>query len=289
MRNSLELGVRRVALALAAVAALALSAACSQAASQGSGAYKAPRLKGTDKPDLSGVWQALVTANWDVQDHSADAGPFPRLVGIWGAQPPGQGIVEGNEIPYRPEALAKKQQNAKDRLTIDHDHLNTVGDPEAKCYLPGVPRATYLPFPFQILQSTDKFVIAYQFANANRTIPLGKPVEPPVDFWMGWSSGQWDGDTLVIDVKGFNDMTWFDRAGNYHSDALHVVERYTPMTPYHLMYEATIEDPKVFTRPWKMAFPLYRRVEKNAQLLEFKCVDLSEEYLYGGLLKKSSE
>jgi hypothetical protein len=264
------------------------STACRQAASQ-SDTYRAPRLAGTDKPDLTGVWQALVTANWDIQDHSADAGPLPRQVGIWGAQPPGQGVVEGNELPYRPEALAKKQENYKNRLTIDHDNLNTVGDPEAKCYLPGVPRATYLPFPFQILQSTDKIVFAYQFANANRTIPVGKPTEAPVDFWMGWSNAQWEGDTLVVDVKGFNDMTWFDRAGNYHSDALHVVERYTPMTPYHLMYEATIEDPKVFTRPWKMSMPLYRRMEKNVQLLEFKCVDLSEEYLYGGLLKRSSE
>src|SRR5262245_26550707 len=270
MRNSLELGVRRVALALTAVAVLVASAACSQAASQGSGAYKSPRLKGTDKPDLTGVWQALVTADWDVQDHSADAGPFPRLVGIWGAQPPGQGIVEGNEIPYRPEALAKKQQNARDRLTIDHDNLNTVGDPEAKCYLPGVPRATYLPFPFQILQSTDKIVIAYQYANASRTIPLGKATESPVDFWMGWSNGKWDGDTLVVEAAGFNDMTWFDRAGNYHSEAMKVVERYTPTSPNHIMYEATIDDPKVFSRPWKMSFPLYRRMENNAQLLEFK-------------------
>jgi len=290
MRKCLELRVWRVALGLTAAVAVTLSLSCSPTANEGqSAAYKAPRLKGTDKPDLTGVWQALVTANWDIQDHSPDAGPFPRLVGIWGAQPPGQGIVDGNEIPYRPDALAKKQENARNRLTIDHDNLNTVGDPEAKCYLPGVPRATYLPFPFQILQSTDKVVIAYQFANANRTIPIGKAVEPPVDFWMGWSNAHWEGESLVIDVKGFNDMTWFDRAGNHHSDALHVVERYTPITPYHLMYEATIEDPKVFTRPWKMTFPLYRRMEKNAQLLEFKCVDLSEEYLYGGLLKKSSE
>jgi hypothetical protein len=251
--------------------------------------YQAPRLKGTDKPDLTGIWQAMTTANWDIQDHSADAGTAPRVVGIYGAQHPGQGIVEGNDIPYRPEAMAKKQENLKNRLAVDHDNLNTVGDPEAKCYLPGVPRATYMPFPFQILQSTDKVVIAYQYANASRTIPLGKASEAPVDFWMGWSNGHWEGDTLVVDVKGFNDMTWFDRAGNYHSDALHVVERYTPMTPNHLMYEATIEDPNVFSRPWKISLPLYRRMEKDVQLLEFKCVDLSEEFLYGGLVKQSSQ
>jgi hypothetical protein len=140
-----------------------------------------------------------------------------------------------------------------------------------------------MPFPFQIVQSTDRIVIAYGFANAHRTIPIGAQTEAPVDTWMGWSNGRWEGDTLVVDVTGFNDMTWFDRAGNYHSDALKVVERYTPMTPYHLAYEATIEDPKVFTRPWKISLPLYRRMESNPQVLEFKCVDLSEEYLYGGL------
>jgi hypothetical protein len=252
-------------------------------------AFRAPRLQGTNNPNLTGLWQAMVTANWDVQDHSAEVAPAVRQVGVWLAQPPGQSIVEGGEIPYRKEALAKRQDNFKRRLAIDHDNLNTVGDPEAKCFLPGVPRAAYLPFPFQIIQSSDKIVIAYQFAGASRTIPMGKTTEAPVDFWMGWSNGRWDGDTLVVDVKGFNDMTWFDRAGNYHSDALHVVERYTPITPYHMNYEATIEDPKVFTRPWKISFPLYRRMESNAQFLEFKCVDLAEEYVYGGLVKRSSQ
>jgi hypothetical protein len=289
MRKSFGLRGWMIALAVKVVAVVAVVWLSGRPTAGQVQAYQAPRLPGTDKPDLTGIWQAFVTANWDIQDHSAEAGPFPRLLGVWGAQLPGQGVVEGKEIPYRPEALAKKEENFKNRLIIDHDNLNTVGDPEAKCYHPGVPRATYLPVPFQILQSTDKIIIAYQFADASRTIPLGKATEPPVDFWMGWSNGHWDGDTLVVDVSGFNDMTWFDRAGNYHSDALHVVERYTPITPYHLMYEATIEDPKVFTRPWKMTMPLYRRMEKNVQFLEFKCVDLSEEYLYGGLLKQSNQ
>ena len=245
-------------------------------------------MPGTSNPDLTGLWQAFGTANWDIQDHAADAGPFPRVLGVWGARPAGQGVVEGNEIPYRPEAMAKKEENFTNRLVVDPDNVNTVGDPEAKCFMPGVPRATYMPFPFQMIQSTEKIVIAYQFANANRTIPLGKATDAPVDSWMGWSNGHWDGDTLVVDVTGFNGLAWFDRAGNHHSEALHVVERYTPMSPYHLMYEATIEDPTVFTRPWKISMPLYRRVEENAQLLEFKCVDLAEEYLYGNLADGSS-
>jgi hypothetical protein len=248
--------------------------------------YRAPRLAGTTSPDLSGLWQAFVTADWDIQDHGVQPSPFPKLLGVWDAQPAGQGVVEGNELPYRPEALAKKQENRKNRLTVDTDNLDTVGDPEAKCYFPGVPRATYMPFPFQIIQSTKKIIIAYQFANANRTISLDKHPEAPIDTWMGWSNGHWEGDTLVVDVTGFNDLSWFDRAGNFHSDALHVVERYTPMSPYHLMYEATIEDPKVFTRPWKMSMPLYRRLEKNVQFLEFKCVDIAEEYIYGSLRKQ---
>ena len=251
-------------------------------------AYRAPRLPGTSNPDLTGLWQAFVTANWDIQDHTADPGPFPELLGVWGAQPAGQSVVEGNELPYRPEALAKKQENFENRLAVDPDNVNTVGDPEAKCFMPGVPRATYMPFPFLMIQSTEKIVIAYQFANASRTIPLGKPTDAPVDSWMGWSNGHWEGDTLVVDVTGFNGLPWFDRAGNYHSDALHVVERYTPISADHLMYEATIEDPKVFTRPWKISMPLYRRIEENAQFLEFKCVDLAEEYLYGGLVEGSS-
>ena len=252
-------------------------------------AYRAPRLPGTSNPDLTGIWQAFVTANWDIQDHGVDPGPFPKLLGVWGAQPPGEGVVEGNEIPYRPEALNKKEENLKNRLTVDPDSVNTVGDPEAKCYLPGVPRATYMPFPFQIIQSTEKIVIAYQYASANRTIPLGRPTQAPVDGWMGWSNGHWDGDALVVDVTGFHDLTWFDRAGNHHSDALHVVDRYTPISPYHLMYEATIEDPKVFTRPWKISMPLYRRIEEDVRLLEFKCVDLAEEYVYGSLVEGPSQ
>ena len=251
--------------------------------------YRAPRLPGTSHPDLTGIWQAFVTANWNLEDHSAEAGPLPTMLGMWGAQPPGQSIVRGGEIPYRPEALAKREANFARRLEVDVDNLNTVGDPEAKCYMPGVPRAAYMPYPFQIIQGTDRIVIAYQFANANRTIPIGRPTEPPIDFWMGWSNGSWDGDTLVVDVTGFHDLSWFDRAGNHHSEQLHVVERYTPISPYHLQYEATIEDPRVFTRPWTISFPLYRRIEENARLLEFKCVDLAEEYIYGGLLEGAGQ
>jgi hypothetical protein len=128
--------------------------------------------------------------------------------------------------------------------------------------------------------------MAYEFAGATRTIYMNNPGDSPVDSWMGWSKGRWEGDTLVVDVNGFNDQSWFDRAGDFHSDALHVVERYTPISANALNYEATIEDAKVFTRPWKISMPLYRHLEKNAQLMEFKCVEFVEELLYGKYRKQ---
>lgn len=272
-----------VASSAAVVSILALTAAA-QAPT-----YKAARLAGTDRPNLDGLWQALTEANWDIQAHAAQ--PGPSQFGALYAEPAGPGIVEGNEIPYQPWAMAKKKENFEKRLT----RVNTDGvrleplDPEAKCYLPGVPRANYMPFPFEIIQGDKKILVAYEFASASRLITLDKAGPAPVESYMGWSNGRWDGDTLVVDVTGMNDKTWFDRAGNFHSDALHVVERWTPAGPDVLQYEATIEDPKVFTRPWKMSFPLYRRLDRNAQFLEFKCVPFSEELVYGHLRKQTGK
>ena len=240
--------------------------------------YKAPRTA-DGKPNLNGIWQANTTANFDLQSHAAKPSPVIAL-GAVGAVPAGLGVVEGEEIPYKPEALAKKKANGEKWLS---------SDPEIKCYLPGVPRATYMPFPFQIVQTPNAILVAYEFASASRVINMTGPVEAPVDAWMGYSAGRWEGDTLVVDVKGFNDQTWFDRAGNFHTEALHVIERYTPISADALRYEATIEDPGVFTRPWKISLPLYRRLEKNAQLLEFKCVEFVEELMYGHLRKQPGQ
>ena len=264
-------GVVMAAAALVVVLSLAVGPAAAQTAE-----YDAPRAW-DGNPDLNGIWQAIGTAHWDIQDHPASAG-LPEL-GAIGAVPPGQGVVAGREIPYQAWALEQKQRNFENRLTED---------PEIKCYLPGVPRATYLPYPFQVIQGTNKIMIVYGFAEANRTIHMDRenPEPAPIDSWMGRSHGRWEGDTLVVDVAGFNGQAWFDRAGNFASDTLHVVERYTPIGPNALMYEATIEDPNVFTRPWKMSMPLYRRLEENAQVLEFKCVEFSEELLYGDLRKQ---
>jgi len=239
--------------------------------------YRAPRAA-DGKPNLNGIWQALNTANWDLQGHAAAIGPIAQLGAVF-ATPPGQSVVEGAEIPYLPAAAAKKKENAAHWLQLD---------PEVKCYLPGVPRAAYLPYPFQVVQSPGAMLFLYEYAGAVRTINMNSKKEAPVDSWMGWSNGRWEGETLVIDVTGFNDQTWFDRAGDFHSDSLHVVERYTARSPDTLMYEATIEDPKVFARPWKISMPLYRRVERNAQVMEYKCPEFAEELLYGNLREKSS-
>ena len=214
-------------------------------------------LRASDgKPEFSGIWQAINTAAWDIQDHSASLGV-----------PPGPGVVEGNELPYRPEALEQKKQNFAKRTTDDPGF--------AKCFLPGVPRATYMPYPFEIIQNTNIIGIRYAFARAVRTIRLdGKGrtwLEGWPDFWMGDSRGKWEGDTLVVDVRKLDERSWFDNAGNFHSDALHVVERYSPIDRDHIQYEATIDDPQVFTRPWKMRMPLYRIIDSNAEVLEWDC------------------
>jgi hypothetical protein len=246
----------------------------------GTGANAQTLARTTDgHPNLSGIWQALNTANWDIQQHAAQPGPVVAL-GAVGAVPPGLGIVNGNELPYLPAAAAKKKENFENRLT---------SDPEIKCSMPGVPRATYMPYPFQIIQTPKYVLMAYEYAAATRTIFMDKGPPSPADSWMGHSVGNWEGDTLVVDVTAQNDESWFDRAGNFHSDALHVVERYTPLTADALTYEATIEDPKVFSRPWKISMPLYRRLEKNAQLMEFKCVEFVEELMYGHLRKQSGK
>ena len=248
------------------------------AAASGQTAAKIPRMP-DGKPNLNGIWQAMNTANWDLQDHAARPGLVVAL-GAIGAEPGGPGVVEGGQIPYLPAAMEKKKANFEQRLSAD---------PEVKCYLPGVPRATYMPYPFQIFHSAKAIFFAYEYDGAVRNVFLKDPGPAPADSWMGQSVGRWDGDTLVLDVTGLDEHTWFDRAGDFHSDELHVVERYTLQGPDILSYEATIEDPKVFSKPWKIRMPLYRHVEKNARLMEFKCVEFAEELMYGEFTRKTSK
>ena len=262
--------VGRVRLLLA-VLALGLSA-CTQPQPQ---EYRAPRTP-DGVPDLGGIWQANNTANWNLEPHAAKQGPVFAL-GAAFSIPPGLGVVDGGEIPYLPAALEKRNTNGADWMKLD---------PEIKCYMPGIPRATYMPYPFQIVQSKDTVLMTYEFASASRIVRMNSKEQSPAPAWMGWSVGRWDGESLVIDVTDHMEETWFDRAGNHHSDALKVTERYTAIDDNTLQYEATIEDPKVFSRPWKMSMPLYRRREPNMQLMEYKCVPFAEELMYGHLRKQ---
>jgi len=276
-------GFKRFSTTVAAMALLAM----------GSGtALAQDRIGG--QPNINGVWQAMNTANWNLEPHSAAANPVAdRLVGATGAIPAGLGVVDGGEIPYLPEARARLERNRTNAIRFD---------PEAACYLPGIPRASYMSHPFQIVQGNDDdILVAYEYASANRVIHMEEVGIPPIDTWMGTSYGQWEGDTLVVTTLALGPglvklpagemeegVTWLDRAGNYLTNHATVIERFTPRVTDHMDYVVMIEDPTIYSRPWTMRMPLYRRIEQNAQLLEFKCVPFSEQLLYGDLIEGQS-
>jgi hypothetical protein len=278
-----------------ALAAAAVSAVISLSVTRSEGQAARPARTTSGQPNFNGVWQALNEANWDLQAHEARAGmvtqkgvydyeyakvPAAPVVALGAAAgvPGSLGVVQGDgQIPYRPEAAALKKENSEN--WIDRD-------PELKCYLPGVPRAMYMPYPFAIVQGTDKIHMTYAFSNAARVIHMNKVAGPPDDTYMGHSVGHWEKNTLVVEVSNFNGKNWFDRAGNFHSDALHLIERYSPISADAIRYEVTIEDPKTFTRPWTIAMPLYRRLEPNATVIDYPCMEFAEEFMYGHLRKQ---
>ncbi len=213
--------------------------------------YRAPRTP-DNRPDLQGIWQVLNSAEYDLLDHGASP-----------ESPAGRSVVEGNEIPYRPDALAQRKDNFAKRATAD---------PNSKCNFPGVPRITYMPYPFKIVQNKGLTMFLYEFGHHTRLVYTdGTPFNEEIPAWMGDSRGRWEGETFVVESKNFNADTWFDRVGDFHSDALHVVERFTRTGPDHMRYDVTLTDPKVFTRAWKISMPLYRRVEPDARLIEYEC------------------
>ena len=254
---------------LLAVMALLFGASGTLASAQ----YAASRTP-DGHPDLNGIWQAMGSAHWDLEAHAARHGPVEAL-GALGAIPAGLSVVDGGTIPYQPWAAEQRAENLGNWLKLD---------PAVKCFMPGIPRATYMPLPFQIVQTPTKMLFAYEFGGNSRIVWLDRPdSEALAPSWMGYSLGRWEGETLVVDVTAQVADTWFDSSGNFHSEELRVEERYTRTGPNTLRYEATIEDPKVFTRPWKISMPLYRRLEPNAQILEFKCVPFAEGATYGHL------
>jgi hypothetical protein len=266
-------GIRTWGVTLAAIAAFGAAPSFAQGQAAAKPAARPARIAG--QPNMNGIWQAVNTADWNLEAHSAQKIEGFYRLGSLAAIPPGQSVVDGDgKIPYKPEALAKRDENRKKW---------PEGDPEVKCYLPGIPRATYMPYPFQIIQGGGDILFAYEYDSANREVYMSNHQEPPVDTWMGWSNGHWEGDTLVIETTGFNDLTWLDRAGNYHSGSMKVTERLTLEGENTIRYSATIDDPEVFSRPWTISMPLYRRLEPNAEILEFKCVPFVEELLYKDL------
>ncbi|MEM7078225.1 MAG: hypothetical protein AAF513_06295 [Pseudomonadota bacterium] len=226
-------------------------------------------------PDLNGLWQALGTAHWSLEGGHAIKGPATNVLGALGGIPAGRSYVVGGSIPYTAEAAAKR---------ADYRAEWNQWDPAVKCFIPGIPRQTYMPLPFHIVQSENKIFIAYEWGSNSRMIHLDRPgTRAELPSWMGYSTARWEGDTLVVEVTDQMPDTWLDATGTWHSDELKVTERYTLRTPNHIHYEATIEDPQVFTEPWTIAMPLYRRMEDDARLLEYKCVPFAEDAVYGHL------
>jgi hypothetical protein len=256
--------------------AVLLAAGVAVLPATGSSQDRQERING--HPNLNGIWQAMGAAHWNLEAHPAEALDEFWQLGSLAAIPAGRSVVVGGTIPYLPEALAKREENRAGW---------PKSDPEAACYLPGIPRATYMPYPFEIIQGDGNIFMVYAYASANRTIHIENPRtydEVPVDTWMGWSNGRWEGDTLVVENIAQDDRTWLDRAGNHHSYMMTVTERFTLITPDHIQYEATIDDPLVYAEPWTIRLPLYRDVSENAELLDFKCVEFSENLLYGEFL-----
>jgi hypothetical protein len=245
--------------ALLAAALVATSCAPSGSTSQGPSAQGPSTLPRTanGRPNLQGIWEARNAAAADLLDHSARH-----------EMRPGRSVVDGNELPYQPWAAVKKIENTANRATAD---------PLAKCYMPGVPRIMYMPYPFHIFQTDDHVAITFEWSQVHRLIYAnGSKPHDGIEFWMGDSRGRWEGDTLVVDVTNHNDKTWFDMAGNFHSEALHLVERFTMTDANTIQYEVTVEDPKVFTRPWKMSMPLHRHTDMD-RILEYQCQAEAEE------------
>ncbi len=281
---------------LAAAVAVGLAGCQPDNPQAGVGAPGAAARTADGKPDFSGIWQSNNEAHWDLQAHEARpailtqegvypyeyarvaAAPFVAM-GAAAGVPGSLGVVDGDgEIPYKPETATIKKANGEN--WIDRD-------PELKCYLPGIPRAMYMPYPFSITQGTQQIQMGFTFSNAARVIHMDpKTTEPPDDTYMGFSIGRWEGESLIVDTSKFNGRTWLDRAGNYNSDKLKLSEKFTLQTPDVIKYEVTIDDSDVYTKPWKISMPLYRRMEPNAQLLDYRCIEFAEEFMYGNLRRQ---
>jgi hypothetical protein len=263
--------LRLLPVVTAAIAVLAMghsgSSRLQAQAAPGARAYTPPRTA-HGHPDLQGVWRVWNLAKYDLEDHGAKPGV-----------PAGRGFVvdpPDGRIPYQPWALEQRRKNAEGTRTFDPwKHT----DPLARCYNPGIPRMTYLGWPFQIIQTPQYVLFNYEWSHKKRYVPINSttPLPNPDDEsnWNGMARGRYEGNSLVVEVTNFNPYTWFDMAGNFHSEALRVVERYTPVDADTLQYDVRIEDPKVFTGPWAIRMVIQR--QKDVGILDYECTAMLDE------------
>jgi hypothetical protein len=277
MQRFWKLAAPMAAVLLVAPSGVLAKEAVKHAGKPAAGAATAQSARLGGKPNLNGIWQVMNTANWNLEPHDASQAPVaPEKLGAIGAIPAGLGVIAEGKIPYLPAALEQRETNRKSA---------PLTDPEAACYLPGIPRATYMDHPFQIVQAQDgDILMSYEYDAARRVVRMQKVEVPPIDTWMGTSYGAWEGDTLKVVTLSQNGSTWLDRAGNYLSPTATVTERFTMKDHDHITYTVKIEDPSVYSKPWNMSMTLYRNVEPKAQLLDFRCVPFADLLLYGDLL-----
>jgi len=218
------------------------------------------------KPDLSGVWQGGSTRKGSWEEANTGLG-----VGGTGTDPKAAANVSPSApqtgrdpAPYQDWA-AKKVMESYNKRGID--------DPAAFCLPPGLPRLTILGlFPIQIVQTPKQIIMLYEYMNVFRIIPIGlKHPEDMVPTYLGDSVAHWEGDTLVVDITGFNDKTWLTATGTFHSTALHMTERYTRVSKDQINYETTMEDPKVLTRPWVVKSTMMLR--EGTRVQEYVCAE----------------
>ena len=244
--NTRAVQARIIQAMIAIVAALCVSAA--PALAQKKGAAFTVAKTWYDQPDLQGIWVPVKPVD------NLEKGGYIK-------DPP------NGKIPYAAGQAAKRAENLKNAATADLVN---------KCYMPGVPRLMYMGFPFQLFETKNYVAIASEYSHVFRMIYLdGSPHLDFPDLWDGDSRGHWDGNSLVTDVTNFNDMTWLDKAGNHHSNQLHVTERFTRTGENSLLYEATISDPMTFTKDWKIAVPMVRKTGPTARIMEHECQELA--------------
>ncbi len=248
------------------IAALSLAAQTSTGEKAKASAKSSVPRTADGKPDLTGVWQSGSTARGSWEEANSGNG-----IGGNGKNPNAPAILSSSDrpaaaekAPYQPWAAQKVLESYK---------IRGIDDPAAQCLPPGIPRTSTLGlFPTQIVQTPKQIIFLYEYMHEYRVVPLN--AKHPDDIqptYMGDSVAHWEGDTLVVDVTGFNDRTWLIGTGTFHSEDLHVTERYTRVDKDQINYDNTMEDPKILTKPWVIHTNLMLR--EGTRLQEYVCAE----------------